>query len=519
MNTLVINLTRFGDLLQTQPTIAGLTAEGREVGLVCLENFATAADLLEGVSAVRPLPGASFLARCDQNWRLALQEVEAFVQNLAQDMNPDLVINLTPSLPARILARRLPARERRGFLVDEFGFGQYQNPWAAFLQLSTGRRAASPFNVADLFCRAAGLRGPRPVFALRRPEAAAQTQARDLLVANQPEGTTGFVAMQLGASEDRRRWPLSHFQALGRRLWDERGLCPVLLGSDGEIPLGKRFEENGPPCVNLVGATDLSGLAAVLTQVQALVTNDTGTMHLAAGLSTPILALFLATAQPWDTGPCQANALCLEPDLDCHPCAFGQACAREQECRRAIRPDPVFDLLTGYLKTGRWPTARGLGLRAWLTRQGADGLMTLGSLSGHDQSDRGIWMRLQHDILGPFLDGAEPTSPDMGADMAFSPETRQALAATLDEASGLLELAVQQATLLGVSPRGALKTKFLTTCRRIESTLTTNPRTTALASLWACQSQEQARTVADLAILAARHRSLIAALAQAVGRV
>lgn len=36
-----------------------------------------------------------------------------------------------------------------------------------------------------------------------------------------------------------------------------------------------------------------------------LITNDTGTMHLAAGLNLPILAIFLATAQPWDTGPYQ----------------------------------------------------------------------------------------------------------------------------------------------------------------------------------------------------------------------
>ena len=44
-------------------------------------------------------------------------------------------------------------------------------------------------------------------------------------------------------------------------------------------------------------------LAAVLRQSRLIVTNDTGTMHLAAGLGVPVLALFLATAQPWDTGP------------------------------------------------------------------------------------------------------------------------------------------------------------------------------------------------------------------------
>ena len=45
MNTLIINLTRFGDLLQTQPVLAGLAAKGEVPGLACLSHFSAAAKL------------------------------------------------------------------------------------------------------------------------------------------------------------------------------------------------------------------------------------------------------------------------------------------------------------------------------------------------------------------------------------------------------------------------------------------------------------------------------------------
>ena len=62
MRRYVINLTRLGDLLQTQPVIQGLVDQGDQVALVCLENFAGAAALLRGLEHVAALPGAALLA-------------------------------------------------------------------------------------------------------------------------------------------------------------------------------------------------------------------------------------------------------------------------------------------------------------------------------------------------------------------------------------------------------------------------------------------------------------------------
>ena len=107
--------------------------------------------------------------------------------------------------------------------------------------------------------------------------------------------------MQLGASEKRRQWPVSHFVELGKRIWQEEGICPVLLGEASERPLADEYARlTSTPFVDVVGQTNIFELGAVLREMAMLVTNNTGTMHLAAGLGLPLLSIFLATAQPCD---------------------------------------------------------------------------------------------------------------------------------------------------------------------------------------------------------------------------
>jgi len=153
MNVLVLNLTRLGDLLQSQPTITGLAAQGHRVGLVCLDNFAPAAALMRDVSEVFPLPGARLLARLDANWHSALGVHRELVEAVRTQFAPDAVINLTPSEPARLLAMNFQAPQTLGFALDEFGFNADTSLWAAFLQLAATSRGSSPFNVVDLFRR------------------------------------------------------------------------------------------------------------------------------------------------------------------------------------------------------------------------------------------------------------------------------------------------------------------------------------------------------------------------------
>lgn len=544
MNVLVMNLTRLGDLLQSQPAIAGLAAQGHRISLACLENFAPAAALMQGLDAVLPFPGARILSRLDVDWRQALAAHQEALAAARGAHPPEVVINLTPSEPARLLAMSLKPGEVRGFALDEYGFNADSSSWAAFLLLASTTRGASPFNIVDLFRRIAGLSGApggdndnsggssgNGGFGLRGPSAREKSAALARIHALCPQAATsrGLVALQLGASEERRRWPVAYFAQLATRLAAE-GYTPVLLGTQSEQPLGERLKPLAPvPLADLMGATDLPGLAATLAGCALLVTNDTGTMHLAAGLGVPSVSIFLATAQPWDTGPYLPGCLCLEPDLaastsDCHPCAFGQLCPHRQNgseaCRWAIRPEGVATLALAML-TGALPESGVLpntgaqlpcpGARVWRTVIGADGLMDLESLSGHEDQDRTRLIRLQRRLYRRYLDGEELEQAN-DAPVGLCAPVAQALGKTLGEAADLLFLLSRQGELLARGPAQAAKGKFLATWQRVRGVLGAEDRLAVLSALWLFESERPGLDLAGIMALTARFRQLLLAL-------
>ncbi len=518
MQTLFVNCTRFGDLLQTQPALTACARNGQRTGLLCLENFAQATRLLADLDYVQALPGAALLAALDQDWREALRLALQVGRSAAHDFAPTRIANLTATLPLRLLTRQIALateREHRrrpellGFALDEHGFGYCPSLWTTFLQAASLKRGCSPFNLVDLFCKSAGLeRGPWPN-RLKEPGPDARHTAQALLGAP-PDGCTGFVALQLGASEDRRRWPVAHFAALGRLLRERLSLMPVLLGSKGERPLAERYLAHGAPGVDCCGRTGLEELAGVLCRCALLVSNDTGTMHLAAGLGRPVVAVFLATAQPWDTGPYAPGNICLEPDLPCHPCDFGSTCPHDLACRRSIGPETMLaavELLRGGTTT---PPVGYPGARVWATALDPDGFMGLVCHSQHELTDRTQWVRLQRLVYRQFLDQAP--LPERVPDCRLSPEARAELLAALSGASRLLELMLQQATVLAQAPREALKLKFLSTWQRVQAVLAQSPRLNVLAHLFSVESQESGHDLAAVLAYIRRYHGLTTAL-------
>lgn len=488
MSTLVINLTRFGDLIQTQPVLAGLAAAQEPVSMVCLENFAQAARLLDHVDTVRPLPGAVLLAKSDQDWPAALSQLLDFVHDQPQ---PRHIVNLTPSLSCRLLTRLLGSEVLTGYGMDEHGFGLNIGTWSLFLQAASINRGASPFNLVDVFRRVAGQPPAGGHLALRRPADAEVAQARQLLLAESPAGTPGFLGLQLGASMARRRWPTEYFVAMAGEVHRRSGLIPVLLGSKGEAELARQYADLADhPFVNLVGRTDLFSLAAAVAALRLLVSNDTGTMHLAAGLGVPVAGIFLATAQPWDTGPYQPGSLSLEPDLPCHPCDFHRPCEHGQRCLRAIKPEVVTALVSHWLAHGHWPTGPADGARVWRAEVDPWGYLDLVSLSGAETRDRARWVRVQRHFYRQFLDGLEfepwPADRPLPGE-----EFRLSVATALDEACGLLTILAGQGQLLGVAPRPAIKAKFMATWQRLSGLLAVHPRLNAIGTMLGLEAPGQ----------------------------
>ena len=103
--------------------------------------------------------------------------------------------------------------------------------------------------------------------------------------------------------------------------------------------------------VDLTGKTGLMELAALLRLSRLVVTVDTGPMHIASAVGTPVVALFGPTA-PWRTGPYGDNHIVIRKALSCSPC-FKRVCPTDNECMRDITTEEVLGAIGGLLVRGK----------------------------------------------------------------------------------------------------------------------------------------------------------------------
>ncbi|MDW8307822.1 MAG: lipopolysaccharide heptosyltransferase II [Verrucomicrobiales bacterium] len=163
-----------------------------------------------------------------------------------------------------------------------------------------------------------------------------------------------WIALQPGARWDNKRWPVGHFAELVRRLAAEFPHARVvILGGADDAALAARIAGAAPDrCLNLAGQTTLPELVEWLRLVSVLVTNDTGPMHIAAALGTPLVALFGPT-EPRRTGPYRRLDAVLQHALPCVPCLKPRCrWPRPLECLTALTPEAVFERVRQLLLPG-----------------------------------------------------------------------------------------------------------------------------------------------------------------------
>jgi ADP-heptose:LPS heptosyltransferase len=102
-----------------------------------------------------------------------------------------------------------------------------------------------------------------------------------------------------GAAPSRpaKRWPADRYATLAGRL-AERGFAIQLVGGPAEVELGAMIAAEAPMAMNLIGRTDLAGIAALGARAALAVGNDTGPIHLIAAAGAPTVALFSADSDP-----------------------------------------------------------------------------------------------------------------------------------------------------------------------------------------------------------------------------
>lgn len=138
-----------------------------------------------------------------------------------------------------------------------------------------------------------------------------------------------------------KNWPVASFLEVGRRLRTQRDVSLFILGTAGEATACARMETELQERVgNLAGKTTLPQLGGVLQAMDLVITNDSGPMHLAAAVGTPVLAVFGPT-DSLRTGPYGPGHRVIKSKLLCQPC-FSRKCKfADGSCMRAVTPEMV----------------------------------------------------------------------------------------------------------------------------------------------------------------------------------
>ncbi len=197
------------------------------------------------------------------------------------------------------------------------------------------------------------------------------------------------VGLFLGASEPDKR-PSAQFWAELVGEVEKRGLVPVLLGGPGERELGSEVRRlAGRPVASACGAMGLDRFALFGQRLAALVTPDTGPMHLAAWSGLRVLNLSMGPVHAWETGPYQPGHLVLRSSRDCVGC--WRCRFPTPRCHGPFRPARVARLLDAALRGpgGRLTSMRLPGLEFFVSGR-RDGLYHLAPLSSRPRASQAV---------------------------------------------------------------------------------------------------------------------------------
>lgn len=147
-----------------------------------------------------------------------------------------------------------------------------------------------------------------------------------------------FVALAPGTNWTTKCWPTANYAELADSLYDN-GIIPVIVGGPGDANLAAEITScTRIPPINLVGRTNLKQLAYLIKQAKVFIGGDTGPMHLAVAVGTPVITFFGPT-DPARNGPYQGNNIIIRADRSCVNC-WKRSC--DKVCLDTISVGTVF---------------------------------------------------------------------------------------------------------------------------------------------------------------------------------
>jgi heptosyltransferase-2 len=181
---------------------------------------------------------------------------------------------------------------------------------------------------------------------------------RGLLPRGKSNGASAKIGLCPGAEYGpAKRWLPERFAEVAVTISGQRAVQWILFGTAGDAEIGATIEASvGANCINRIGKTTMNELITELGECAVLLTNDTGTMHLATLLGVPVVAIFGST-DPYLTGPLGNARQILRHHVECSPC-FLRECPIDFRCMKAVTVGEAVEAVSSVLKMWESPLDR-----------------------------------------------------------------------------------------------------------------------------------------------------------------
>ena len=334
MNILIVKLSAIGDIIHTLPSLAALRKLYPEANITWAIEDASS-DLISD----HPYLDRVIVSHRKQ-WindlkkgRITkpIREIRNFINDLRKQPY-DLVIDFHGLIKSAAIVLLSSGKRKLGYDSMQELSGLFVNE-----KIPEDMNKHAIYRYLD-FLRYLGADVEEPEFLIPIGEEN-KNRVEELLQRNDIDKKGRFVAVNPVALWDTKLWADEKFAGLCDRIAKELKISVIFTGTERD-KLEYIQSRMKTPSVNLGGETTLRDLAYLYQRSSLLITTDSGPMHLAAAMGTPVIALFGPT-DPSRTGPYGKVHVVIRRELHCSPC-FLKKCD-SMECMSGITIEEVFN--------------------------------------------------------------------------------------------------------------------------------------------------------------------------------
>lgn len=335
MKILIVRFSSLGDIVLTSPATRALRLRYPEahISFAVKAMYAPIARSLPGVDSVIALkPDQSFLS---------------FLHRIREE-SFDIIVDLHAN--------------PRSLALGRFGRGTdtitYDNRRVARMRMVSrfGRSVESRHTIENYLSalRPLGIEGADHQTELKVGSDVEQHIADRLMhLGIGPEQT--LLGIAPGASSAVKQWPTRFYAEIADTLNTPPTVGILMLGGDQDRATATEIMSlSRAHLLNWVGELDIGSLPAALSRCQAVLSNDSGPMHVASAVGTPVVGLFGPTHPRLGFAPIGIEDVSLTLDLDCSPCSLhgNRSCWKKtRACLEEMSPDQILSKLSPLLDT------------------------------------------------------------------------------------------------------------------------------------------------------------------------